>query len=183
MLRKSSDCGRKTCATTAEGGFTLVEMMIVVTIIATLAAIIMPRVNNHLDESRRVATVSDLRSVSVTWSSYLLMTGNSLGSTGAFLDPNSFQSVSVSDLAALLGTDLPVYDHFGNLLDYRVDRWPDPTFLIVRSPGKGGTFEPGYDLLPNVPNPGPCTGYFTYDIVMVNGIMLARLKQPCWPMD
>lgn len=154
--------------------------MIVVTIIATLTAILIPRVNNHLDESRRVATVSDLRNVGITWSSYLLMSGRSLGSTETFLDPSSLQTVPVGDLATLLGTDLPVYDHFGNLLDYRVDQWPDPTVLIARSPGKGGAFEPGYDLRPNAPVTGPCHGFFTYDIVMVNGIMMARLR-PCPP--
>ena len=181
MSRKSLDCERKRCVKAGEKGFTLIEMMIVVTIIAILSALIVPRVSNHLNEARRVATVADLNAVSTEWASYLLMTGRSVGFSEPVLTPNSYQPVAAADLANFLHAEVPEFDHFGHPIDYRVDTWPEPNFLLARSPGKDGVFETSYTNVPP-PDPRPCHGLFTQDIVIVNGIMLARLR-PCWPTD
>jgi prepilin-type N-terminal cleavage/methylation domain-containing protein len=182
-MRKSLDFGRKRCARASEKGFTLIEMMIVVTIIAILSALLVPRVNNQLNESRRVATVADLNAVNTVWTSYLLMTGRSMGFSEPVLTPDSFQPVSAADLASFLHAEIPEVDHFNHPIDYRVDVWPDPNFLVARSPGKDGIFDTSYQMEPNRPN-RPCADIFIEDIVVVNGITMAKLRNPpCWPKD
>ncbi|HKV07846.1 MAG TPA: type II secretion system protein [Thermoanaerobaculia bacterium] len=186
MLRMSADVERKGCVRKAEAGFTLIEMMIVVAIIATLSALVAPRVNRYLVHSRAVASQEDLRSVGTVFASYLLMTGRSLGYSGDTLSPNDYQAVPATDLARFLDAEIPEHDHFGNLIDYRVDIWPNPNVLVARSSGSDGLFEPGYDIYN--PRFGPCTGngqqdIFIEDLVVVNGQLIAKLRNPpCWPM-
>jgi len=183
MLRKSLDCQGKEYVNTAESGFTLVEMMIVVAILGILSALIIPRVNNQLNEARTVATIADLNSVNTVWTSYLLLTGRTVGFSDPVLTPGSLQPVAVADLAKFLHAELPESDHFGHPIEYRVDVWPDPNVMMARSPGKDGIFEASYqvDQLPN-PDPPPCNGNLG-DLVIVNGVRLYRLRNPpCWPM-
>ncbi|MFY9824012.1 MAG: prepilin-type N-terminal cleavage/methylation domain-containing protein [Thermoanaerobaculia bacterium] len=181
MLRKSLDFDRKNCAHTAESGFTLVEMMIVVAIIAILSALVIPRVNNQLNETRRVATISDLNAVNTVWTSYLLMTGRSMGVSEPVITPGDMQLVSASDLGHFLQTKVPAFDHFGHQIEYRVDAWPDPNVLVARSPGKDGVFETSYEVDGPNQDPPPCSPTLG-DIVIVNGITLYRLRNPpCWP--
>lgn len=186
MLRMSADVEGKRCARKAEAGFTLIEMMIVVAIIATLSALAAPRVNNYLKQSRAVATQEDLRSVGTVFTSYLLMTGRSLGVSGDTLSPDDYQPVMAEELEAFLDTSVPTHDHFGNLMDYRVDVWPNPNVLMARSAGSDRRFESVYAVnRPNPPRPGPCEGDpFIEDLVFVNGQWIAKLRNPpCWPMD
>jgi general secretion pathway protein G len=185
MLRKSLDCERKGCAHSAESGFTLIEMMIVVTIVGILSALLIPRINNHLNEARQVATVSDLNAVNTVWTSYLLMTGRSIGVDESVVTPSSMQTIPAGDLARFLQTKIPAFDHFGHRIEYRVDVWPDPNVLVARSPGKDGVFETSYDMNEpdqDVPRTVPCSPYFG-DLVIVNGVTMYRLRNPpCWPM-
>src|SRR5215213_7381427 len=169
MLRMSTDVEGQGCVRKAEAGFTLIEMMIVVAIIATLSALVVPRVNRYLMQTRAVASQEDLRSVGTVFASYLLMTGRSLGYSGDTLSPSDYQAVPAADLARFLDADIPEQDHFGNLIDYRVDVWPNPGVLVARSPGHDGLFDTVYDV--NRPNPtGPCNGDpFIEDLVFVNG--------------
>lgn len=184
MLRMSADVEGKGCVRKAEAGFTLIEMMIVVAIIATLSALVVPRVNRYLMQTRAVASQEDLRSVGTVFTSYLLMTGRSIGYSGDTLSADDYQPVMAAELEELLDTNVPAHDHFGNLIDYRVDVWPNPGVLVARSPGRDGLFDTAYDV--NRPNPtGPCNGDpFIEDLVFVNGQWIAKLRNPpCWPMD
>src|SRR5690242_21458588 len=112
----SADVERKGCVRKSEARFTLIEMMLVVAIFATLSALIAPRVNRYLVHSRAVASQEDLRSVGTVFSSYLLMTGRSLGYSGNSLSPGDYQVVPAMDLAQFLDAEIPEYDHFGNLI-------------------------------------------------------------------
>jgi general secretion pathway protein G len=184
MLRKSLDCERKRCIHTAESGFTLVEMMIVVAIIAILSALIVPRVNNQLNETRRVATIADLNAVNTVWTSYLLLTGRNMGVSEPVVTPGDMQLVAAADLAHFLQTKVPEFDHFGHRIEYRVDVWPDPNVLVARSPGKDGVFDTSYEVdeQTNQDPTTPCSPYIG-DIVIVNGVVLAKQRNPpCWPM-
>jgi general secretion pathway protein G len=176
MLRMSMDVERKRCAKKTEAGFTLVEMMIVVSIIAMLSALAIPRVGRYLMQSRGVATQEDLRGVSTAFASYLLLTGKSLEYDEDTLSPSSFQSVTAVELGELLDADIPEHDHFGNLMDYRVDEWPNPSVLIARSPGSDGAFKMAYQLKPKPPL-DPCPGPIE-DIAVVNGQWIAKLRNP-----
>jgi prepilin-type N-terminal cleavage/methylation domain-containing protein len=182
MLRVSTDAEGKKCAKKTEAGFTLVEMMIVVAIIAMLSALAIPRVSRSLEQSRAVATQEDLRSVGTSFASYLLITGKSLDYTEATLSPSDYQPVSAVELRELLDAEIPEHDHFNNLIDYRVDVWPEPNLLLARSAGSDRTFEPIYQVK-DLPTTVPCNGFFG-DIVWVNGRWIAKLRNPpCWPKD
>ena len=182
MLRMSADVEGKGCVRKAEAGFTLIEMMIVVAIIATLSALAAPRVNRYLVQTRAVASQEDLRSVGTVFTSYLLMTGRSIGYSGDTLAADDYQPVMAQDLKDFLDTSVPTHDHFGNLIDYRVDVWPNPNVLVARSPGSDGVFDPIYQIDAPPPSPSePCNPYAA-DYVFVNGQWIAKPHYPpCWP--
>ena len=56
----------------ANNGFTLVEIMVVVVIIAIIAALFIPNVIGRSDQARRMAVVNDLRSIGTTLDLYRL---------------------------------------------------------------------------------------------------------------
>ena len=56
----------------ADNGFTLIEIMVVVVIIAIIAALFVPNVIGRGDQARRMAVVNDLRSVGTTLDLYRL---------------------------------------------------------------------------------------------------------------
>lgn len=58
--------------TRSSRGFTLIEMLVVIAIIALLVAIITPAVNRALDNSRRIACVSNLRSLGQATLAYVV---------------------------------------------------------------------------------------------------------------
>jgi len=161
----------------------LIEMMIVVTIVGILSALVIPRINNHLNEARRVATISDLEAVNTVWTSYLLMTGRTIGVSESVVTPGDMQLVPAADLGKFLQTKVPAYDHFGHRMEYRVDVWPDPNVLVARSPGKDGVFETSYELDDQPAITTVTCSPVLGDIITVNGVTYYRLHNPpCWPM-
>ena len=56
----------------ADNGFTLIEIMVVVVIIAIVAALFVPNVVGRSDQARRIAVVNDLRGVGTTLDLYRL---------------------------------------------------------------------------------------------------------------
>jgi general secretion pathway protein G len=183
MLRKSLDFEGENCVHSRESGFTLIEMMIVVTIVGILSALLIPRINNHLNEARQVATINDLNAVNTVWTSYLLMTGRPIGVSDAVVTPGDMQMVPAADLGKFLQTKIPQYDHFGHRMEYRVDVWPDPNVLVARSAGKDGVFETNYDLDEQPAITTVTCSPFLGDIITVNGDTFYRLHNPpCWPM-
>ena len=56
----------------ADNGFTLIEIMVVVVIIAIIAALFVPNVMGRSDQARRTAVVNDLRGVGTSLDLYRL---------------------------------------------------------------------------------------------------------------
>ena len=54
---------RKAGVKVSSGGFTLIELMVVVAIVATLASVAMPAYFNYLMRSRQTAVIADLMSI------------------------------------------------------------------------------------------------------------------------
>ena len=67
--------GRWTCRRPARGGFTLIEILLVVVIIGMLAGIAAVAVPRHIDDARRATTMAGIRSVGVAIASYYMKTG------------------------------------------------------------------------------------------------------------
>jgi general secretion pathway protein G len=60
---------------TSQSGFTLIEIMVVMVIIAILASLIVPRVINRPDEARRVAARTDIATIDQALKLYRLDNG------------------------------------------------------------------------------------------------------------
>ena len=104
MLRKSLDCERKRCVKAGEKGFTLIEMMIVVTIIAIIAAV---AIAIYQDIVRKSKLSADQSVVSSLRSAVAIYYGKSNG-----LFPASMGSVNglVQPLPTYNCTVVPTYD-------------------------------------------------------------------------
>lgn len=57
---------------TAQGGFTLIEIMIVIVILSVLAALVVPNIMGRPDEARAVAAQADIRSIASALALYKL---------------------------------------------------------------------------------------------------------------
>jgi len=100
------------------GGFTLVEIMIVVAIIALLAAIAVPNFLRARKRSQATRILEDLRLVDGAMDQYAIDTGKSSGFTPAFADIQNY--LKKDTMLYANGTDL-----FGNSYGpYTVDSIP-----------------------------------------------------------
>ncbi len=120
-------------ALSRDGGFTLVEIIVVLAIIALMAALIVPNVIGRPDEARVTVASTDLRTISAALKMYRLDTGRY---------PTTQQG-----LAALVDkpTAPPVptrWSSEGYLPELPQDPWGNA--YIYRSPGEGGA---AFDLV------------------------------------
>lgn len=114
----------------AEAGFTLVEMIVVLAIIAVIAALIVPNVIGRPDEARVTVAGADLRTVSAALKMYRLDNGD--------------YPTTAQGLGALVerptSAPLPrVWPSEGYLSELPRDPWDRP--YAYRSPGPNGGFE------------------------------------------
>ena len=138
-------------------GFTLIEMLIVVTIIGIVAAIVIPSLFNALDRSRQSSTMADIRTLGTALERY------------AF-DHHHYPVVdNMAELRGKLEPEyikkLPLKDGWSNPFLYEVDS--QGSTYTIRSPGKDG------ELQPEPLTDG--TRDFAVDIVFVDG---AFVQQP-----
>jgi prepilin-type N-terminal cleavage/methylation domain-containing protein len=70
------------------GGFTLVEILIVVVILGILAALVVPQFASATDEARQGTFVSDIRSIAQAAQLYMARTGQLLPDSGSGTFPN-----------------------------------------------------------------------------------------------
>ncbi len=118
------------------GGFTLVEIMIVVAIIALLAAIAVPNFLRARKRSQATRILEDLRMIDSALDQYAIETNKTTGATAIWTDIKAYLKVG-STLYNSTGTDL-LGNSFG--ANFTVDSIPKvPT----------GTFESLSDVAPN----------------------------------
>lgn len=85
-------------------GFTVIEMVIAMAIVATLSAIAIPVVSHNIDTAKKVRTIEEIRGLEKEISVYQLDNGvypntlNDIG-RGALLDPwgNAYQYLNIAD--------------------------------------------------------------------------------------
>ena len=118
------------------GGFTLVEIMIVVAIIALLAAIAVPNFLRARKRSQATRILEDLRMIDSALDQYAIETNKTTGATAIWTDIKAYLKVG-STLYNSTGTDL-LGNSFG--ANFTVDSIPKvPT----------ATFESLSDVAPN----------------------------------
>src|SRR5215210_5141402 len=101
------------------GGFTLVEIMIVVAIIALLAAIAVPNFLRARKRSQATRILEDLRNIDAAVDQYAIETGKQGGFPASFADVKNYLKVGTSLYSS--GTDM-----FGNQYG--------PTFTVDATP-------------------------------------------------
>ena len=115
-------------AITKQKGFTLIELMVVVVILAVLAGLVVPNLMDRPDEARLVKAKQDISAVSSALKLYKL---------DNFQYPTTDQGWE-----ALVSqpTDEPVPKNWKKLLDsVPVDPWGNPYLYL--SPGENGDFD------------------------------------------
>ena len=134
-------------------GFTLLEVLIVVTILSAVATIAIPNLLRAIDRGRQSTTLADMRTLgdalerwAVDHHSY--PTGTDLESLRDMLEPEYVKQ-------------LPLNDGWGHPFVYQVD--DQGASYSLRSPGKDGVVQEAEPLE---------QGDFAADIVLVDGVFL-----------
>ena len=138
-----------------EGGFTIVELLVVVVIIGIVASITLVALMNALDKARQRATMADMRTISKAIETY--MVDNNLPPS----DAGGVEAL-VTALTPYHSTVLPTRDHWRNIYQFTSDT--DGNYTI-ESLGKDGV--DGADIALS------SRFNFNLDIVLANGVFVA----------
>ena len=137
-------------------GLSLLEVLIVVTILAAIATIAIPNLLRAIDRGRQSSTLADMRTIGAALERYAV-------------DHLSYPTAS--DVLALrpeLEPDyvkqLPARDDWGHPFVFQVD--DEGTSYTLRSPGKDGALQEA--------GLAPLTHDFEADIVLVDGVFVQR---------
>jgi len=143
-----------------ERGFTLIELMIVVGIIALLAGIAMMAYFTAIDRARQKRTMSDMRSIAAAWESRASEMQSYAVSGYEFPENEaSYEDLSRA-LVPTYSRTLTRYDGWGHPYDFATGAGPKE--YAIRSAGHDGIFEEG-EYTPGETDDSDC------DVIYANG--------------
>ena len=164
----------------SQQGFTLVEMLVVLCIVACLLAMLSPRIWPVVEKSRSVKTLANCKAVSDAFINYARLHGaNPRPSTTYDITPLT-QTTALdyeNFLVPEFIKDVPQFDAWNYPFEYYyASGTPSPNLntdrlFLIRSPGSNGVFEgPVYDVGEFAPNLQPGNSNFVSDdIVCADG--------------
>ncbi|HED18899.1 MAG TPA: type II secretion system protein GspG [Gammaproteobacteria bacterium] len=123
------------------GGFTLIEVMVVVVILGILAAVLVPKVMDRPDEARKVKAAQDIRALEATLNLYKL---------DNYEYPNTEQGLEALVKKTNIPPEPPRFKAGGYLDRLPLDPWRQPYQFL--SPGVHGSidiFSTGPDRQPS----------------------------------
>jgi type II secretion system protein G len=123
-------------------GFTLVELLVVVAILAILAAILLPRFLGYTDKAREAQTMKDIRSMSTIVEAFAATDGNYPEASLDTDNPRSIASIMQSKGVNWTGDATGKTDPWGN--PYYYDVVGD--YYCIASAGKDGTLNTEDDI-------------------------------------
>ncbi|MCU1347936.1 MAG: hypothetical protein JWO56_966 [Acidobacteria bacterium] len=154
-----------------DDGFTLIEMLIAVAIIAILAAIAVPNLLTAINRSRQKRTMADMRSISSAWESRATDVAryNAAGIVGISVP------LPITDLEAMIRPtyikEVPHYDGWSRPFACYIDAAvggggsAQATQYAIVSSGRDGSFS-------STAYPGPFSN-FDCDIIFANGAFIS----------
>ncbi|HYO77446.1 MAG TPA: prepilin-type N-terminal cleavage/methylation domain-containing protein [Thermoanaerobaculia bacterium] len=146
-----------------EQGFTLLELMIVVGIIAMIASIAIMAYVNSLDRARQKRTMSDMRAIATAWEARATEL-RSYGVPGFEFPTNGATYEDLNEaLVPTYSRNLPQNDGWGRPYEFATGSRPKD--YAIRSAGRDGVFEEGEYVQGETQHPD-C------DVVYANGAFI-----------
>lgn len=164
-----------------DGGFSLVELALVVLIIGLVASIMIPNLLNALQKAKQRATMAELRLTGMAWMSWLTdQAGGAAAGAGQTYSVTGFRALSYGEIYGYLHPsqtffymqEVPASDAWGSQLTFYQN--PDVASdhqLLLCAAARGDVFET-CDGTTDIPI-GPFLGTdFDQDIVWADGFLV-----------